>query len=114
MTEDQLKDCRYFEHVDRPATAAPGERVVEFLKFAYNKDAPLGWREVAVYRPLDQKAFVYQKGGWDYRPFSEFMQRYRPVMDTARLLELDSIQRTIYAPLARIEYLFAKTGANKE
>lgn len=111
-----MKEAKYFEHVDRPADAAPGVRVVELLKFAYNKDAPDGWGEVAVYRPLDTNAYVYKvKGGWDYRPLTEFLDRYHPVTDEGRVAELEDIVSKIYAPTARIELILADLdGTHKQ
>ncbi len=111
-----IKQAKYFEHVERPADAAPGVRVVEWLKLAYNKDAPKGWEEVVVYRPLDQNAYVYRvKGGWDYRPLGEFMQRYHPVMEDERIAELDKIAERIYASTARIDLIIAdRDGTQKQ
>jgi hypothetical protein len=103
----EFKQCKYFEHAERPASAAPGERVVEFLKIAYCQDAPPGWNQIAVYRPLDTQTFVYKKGGWDYRPLAEFLSRYKPVTDDERVAELDRIAERIYAPFYRVEQMLA-------
>ncbi|HEY5383454.1 MAG TPA: hypothetical protein VIJ88_02785 [Candidatus Paceibacterota bacterium] len=103
-----MKEAKYFEHVDRSADAAPGVRVVEWLKLAYNKDAPSGWGEVVIYRPLDQDAYVYKvKGGWDFRPLGEFMQRYHPILDGERIAELEKLSATIYDPRAWAEFRFS-------
>lgn len=107
-----MKEAKYFEHVDRPTDAALGVRVVEWLKLAYNKDAPPGWQEVVVYRPLDQNAYVYKiKGGWEFRPLSEFMQRYHPVLDEKRIAELAELSAKIYDPRTWAEFRFG--GAEK-
>jgi hypothetical protein len=82
----------YFEHIERPVDAPPGVRVVQFLKIAYSKGAP----ELAIFRPLDKEMYVYKMGGWDYRPLAEFLERYRPINDEARILELDALCRELY------------------
>ncbi len=100
-----IKEVKYFDHVERPEDAAPGVRVVEWLKLAYCKDAPPGWEEVVVYRPLDQEAYVYKiKGGWDFRPLGEFMPRYHPVMDDNRIAELEQLSAKIYDPQTWAEF----------
>ncbi|MDR3571500.1 MAG: hypothetical protein P4L81_04880 [Candidatus Pacebacteria bacterium] len=100
-----INQAKYFEHIERPADAAPGVRVVEWLMLAYSKDAPDGWEEVVVFRPLDQHAFVYKiKGGWDFRPLTEFLQRYHPISDEKRISELETLSASIYDPVTWAEY----------
>jgi hypothetical protein len=100
-----IRKARFFVHCERPADAALGVRTVEFLMVAYNKDAPLEWREVAIYRPLDPEAHVYKvKGGWDFRPVSEFFQRYRPVTSDEEIGQLEVRSATMYDPATWVKF----------
>lgn len=102
-----ILDAKYWQHVERPVDAALGVRRVEWVRMASNKDAPEGWGEVVVYRPLDTTAHVYQKGMWDFRPVGEFLARYTPITDRALTAELDALAAEIYNletwPLKRTE-----------
>lgn len=87
---------QFYMHIERPMGAPLGVRTVEFLKIAYCKDAPEGWEKVAVYRPLDKDAFVYQQGGWDYRPLLEFHARYKLVTNPLRQQKLEELCAALY------------------
>lgn len=95
---------KYYRHIECPPNAPLGVRIVEFLHVAYSKDAPPGWNQIVVYRPLDRYTYVYKEGGWDFRPFGEFVRRYRPINDEARIAELDKLSAEMYDPAAWAEF----------
>lgn len=97
-TSSEIIEARFWEHIDRPARAAIGVRRVEWLRLASNRDAPPGWAEVVVYRPLDTEAHVYRVGQWDYRPHDEFLRRYRPIFDADLTACLAALTTKIYDP----------------
>lgn len=88
----ELKQTKYWEHVDRPLDAPRDVRTVELLNVASNNE--LG--EVAVYRPLDTNMPVYLEGCWDFKPLKEFKQRYQPVTTVAEIKTCDTIIAEIY------------------
>lgn len=83
----------YYARKDRVGWMRPGYRIVQLLNLAHSKGQPA----LAIYRPLDREAPVYQAGQrWDYKPLEEFLDLYVPYVDEADIKQLDALRAELY------------------